>query len=305
MIRRLAGVLLAACALSALLVADASSEVPPGPRLSFMQLGRSGPRLVTSNPAGGEQAVIADGSDRGGPIPFGPAAWSADGTRVAFPGVARGGAFGGIYLARADGSAPKPILGTQGASHPVLSPDGETLAFTRERERLRRAGGANETVYDSISIWIVRRGGGKGALRLNGSQAGVLAKNAREPVYSPDGTRLALTIVGRPRPVEPGVSLLFSPTDIALANADGSGLTRLTRTPREVEQEPSWDPSGERLAFTQHGVGPSGYGGIGDSLMEINADGTCRTKVLSYPRGILFGATWQPGPGREAARIAC
>jgi len=43
----------------------------------------------------------------------------------------------------------------------------------------------------------------------------------------------------------------------------------------------------------------------GDSIMEINADGSCRTKVLSVPKVTLFGATWQPGPGREAGPIAC
>jgi len=39
--------------------------------------------------------------------------------------------------------------------------------------------------------------------------------------------------------------------------------------------------------------------------MEINANGTCRTRILSHPKVAFFGATWQPGPGREAGPIVC
>jgi hypothetical protein len=39
--------------------------------------------------------------------------------------------------------------------------------------------------------------------------------------------------------------------------------------------------------------------------MQINADGTCPTKLLSSPRAKFFAPAWQPGSGREAGRIAC
>ncbi len=39
--------------------------------------------------------------------------------------------------------------------------------------------------------------------------------------------------------------------------------------------------------------------------MAINADGTCLTKVFSDPDLTLYGAAWQPGPGREAGPIVC
>lgn len=344
MIRRLTWLTLVAWALSGLVAGSALAEVPTGPRLSFMRSGGSGTQLITSNPEGGDQQVVAD-SRSARPIPYGPLAWSADGASLVFPGVSR--RFGGIYIAHADGSHAAPVGDAENGFEPILSPDGQVLAFARERERSRRVRGTNETVYDSVSIWLVNLGGGSArritpwrnglfetpssfspdgsilavtrsreqrsglfqddavALRLDGSMAGVLAKHAREPVYSPDGMRLAMTIVGKPRRVKPGLPLLFSPTDLALANADGSGMTKLTHTPRVVEQEPSWDPSGERLAFTQHGLGTLGYGEIGGSIMEINADGTCRTKVLSYPKAILRGVSWQPGRGREAGPIAC
>jgi Tol biopolymer transport system component len=80
----------------------------------------------------------------------------------------------------------------------------------------------------------------------------------------------------------------------------------LTHT-RAIELKPSWDPSGRRLAYTQQRVGPgeSDFLGFGDSIMEINPDGSCRTRVLSYPNAVLYGVVWQPGLGREAGPIAC
>lgn len=40
-------------------------------------------------------------------------------------------------------------------------------------------------------------------------------------------------------------------------------------------------------------------------LMEINADGSCQTKVISMAGTYLLAPAWQPGPGREAGRIEC
>ncbi len=39
--------------------------------------------------------------------------------------------------------------------------------------------------------------------------------------------------------------------------------------------------------------------------MEVNADGSCRRKILSIRRTILFGATWQPDAQGEAGPISC
>ena len=40
--------------------------------------------------------------------------------------------------------------------------------------------------------------------------------------------------------------------------------------------------------------------------MQVNADGTCLSTVLPASLDTaFFGVAWQPGPGREAGRIAC
>jgi Tol biopolymer transport system component len=171
-----------------------------------------------------------------------------------------------------------------------FSPDGSTLAITRDQER--KSGQSHSSAV---------------ALRLDGSGSTLLVDDAGGAVFSPDGTRIALITIGKRRTVESKRSkTTFSPTDLAVAAADGSGLTRLTHT-RNLELQPSWDPSGQRLAYTRFSAGltESAVLGVGDSIMEINPDGTCPTKVLSVPGSTLFGATWQPGPGREAGPIAC
>jgi Tol biopolymer transport system component len=294
-----------------------------------------------------EQRIAGGGrSVRPLPIPFGRPSWSADGSLIAFSAFERKlkDRQVAIYIANADGSSPRKIPGTREGFIPTLSPDGRTLAFAKERQREgRRPGRGEVTVFHSASIWVVdlvtgasrqitpwrnrllqlpssfspdgstlavsRRVGETRlavALRLDGSGSAVIARRAVDPVYSPDGTRVALITTGRTRSF-PGGGGTWFPTEIAVANADGSGLTRLTKTPRGLEVEPSWDPSGQRLAYTQFRASNSeeSFLGFGDSIMQINADGSCRSKVLSDPDLSLYGAVWQPGPGREAGRIAC
>jgi Tol biopolymer transport system component len=347
-IGRLAGVLLA-CGCLTFGVGSASAEVPPGPRLTFMEAGDAGFRLISVDPGGGNRWVIVgeNGKSRLLPFPFSRPSWSGDGTRLAFTGLERSDddALIDVYEAAADGSAITKLPGTRDSLAALLSPDGQTLAFAREREQeVRRPRREKTAVVRSVSTWLLDIGSGtvrrltpwrKGlsvypssfspdgstlavsrqwrdrhtavAVRLDGSAETVLARNASEPVYSPDGTRLVMTTIAKRRSIgRKGETLTFSPTDLAVAAADGSGLRRLTRT-RNLELAPSWDPSGQRIAYTllTPALGEDSFLGAGDSIMEINANGSCRTKILSVPKVTLFGATWQPGPGREAGPISC
>lgn len=328
----------------ALIAPAAVAEAPAGPRLSFLQAGPRKLALVTTDPSGAERRVIAGGNEGSEPLPFvfSAPSWSADGAKVAFVGLSRveTAARTDIYLASADGSDVVKVPGTGETLDVVLSPDGGSVAFSRERKA--RVG--RKRVMGGTSVWLAPVGGGEQrrlvswhggvfsspssfspdgstlaltqaghrhaaiALSLVGAGRRVIARSAGEAVYSPDGRKVALLTLGRERTVEDEHGkMTYTPTELAIADADGSDLRRLTHTPGSLELQPSWDPAGERLAYTQLRLGPDEAAalGVGDALMEINADGTCRHRILSIRGAILYGATWQPGPGREAGPISC
>jgi TolB protein len=333
-------------------MADAAvaAEAPTGPRLTFVRTSDRGPELVSADANGGDERVILGGEGRGGPVPspFLAPSWSADGSLVAVAEIAGKPPAIDLYTAAADGSSVRKLPGTRDAFQPVLSPDGRTVAFSREKQR-RAHHGRHVTLFRSVSTWLLdietgvakritpwqnglfefpasfspdgstlalsktqmRADGGIKfaaiAERLDGSGAQVLATHATEPVYSPDGSRVALVATGKRRTIKSSDGeTIYTMTDLAIANVDGSGFVRLTHTAAR-ETQPSWDPSGQRLAYTRLKVsgGEADFFGFGDSLMEINADGSCQTQVLSDPAVSLFGPTWQPGPGREAGPIVC
>lgn len=145
---------------------------------------------------------------------------------------------------------------------------------------------------------------------LNGGGVTTIARGAGYPVYSPDGSKIALfrrvdyqhVSTGDRATADVGVT-----SDLFVVDSDGSNPIRLTRT-RALDLSPSWDPSGQRLAFISLGSGDSeaeALFGIDDSLMEVNADGSCLSKVFSSPGVGYLSPVWQPGPGREAGPISC
>jgi Tol biopolymer transport system component len=250
----------------------------------------------------------------------------------------------------AGGGSPTAVPGTVGGSRPVFSPGGQTIAFDRERIRSRKTrGGRQVTVYQSVSVWLadlatgrsrrltawhnglstvadsfspdgstlsVTRQKGTGSapevvlMKIDGSGSSVLAVEAEDGVYSPDGSQIAYLNLR-----EHSVSghrgghafvRVEQTTDLFTTRVDGTDTRQLTNTPGSIEAWPSWDPSGKRLAFTRlRGGSLNGLLGVGDAIAEVNADGTCATTVLSVRGASLFGAAWQPGPGREAGPIVC
>jgi hypothetical protein len=131
-----------------------------------------------------------------------------------------------------------------------------------------------------------------------------LVREASEPVFSADGSRLAFVRLEDKTPI----SLPSHPvSELWVANADGSEAKRLLHRKGYISF-PSWDPSSSRLSFI---INPpaEGTGDLepepGNKLMAINADGTCLTTVFSAPEVTVSGSAWQPGPGREAGPISC
>src|SRR5919198_464787 len=155
--------------------------------------------------------------------------------------------------------------------------------------------GAAET--DASSIWLLESTVHARA-RLAGSAFSVGVLNSG-PAWSRDGTRLAFERNGSIAVVDPagqGLRRLtsgrtddFDPTwspqgriafmsdrtgnwEIYAMNADGTGVTNLTRDPGADDQAPAWSPDGSSIAYgsTREGAG----------LYLMSADGSDRRRLL-------------------------
>jgi Tol biopolymer transport system component len=275
------------------------------------------------------------------PSPGSTVSWSADGAWLAFAGSK--GRRKGIYRLGADGTGLRFLRGTKGGRHPVVSPDGRRIAFARDRI-------SGDLSFLASSAWVASADG-RGASRLtpwrnyveylpssfspdgsvvavtrsdlrSGSRSTVflhrldgrrgvrvLARRASEAVFSPDGSQIAL--IRHKVSSRGGIPVVVN-KDLYVMGADGTASKALTRTHRIAETRPSWDPSGQRIAFNSFRISKDPIEALFDellpvdnSIVQVNADGSCRQKLLSLRGAALYAPAWQPGPGREAGRIEC
>jgi len=191
-----------------------------------------------------------------------------------------------IWLLGADDSGMRPLTpwsrGTL-LEPSSFSPDGSRLAATEWR--------GEGATGRAISIDLATR------------RAKVLARNAAEPVYATDGS---VAMVRHRHEEKWRLEELAIGSSTLLVLPAGGGRPRPLVRVRGGLRWPSWDPSGQRIAFTRlrRASRKSPIPGP-NSIAEINADGTCLTTVAKLTRGFFAGSAWQPGPGREAGRIAC
>ncbi|MFF0220651.1 cell wall-binding repeat-containing protein [Streptomyces sp. NPDC004629] len=135
---------------------------------------------------------------------------------------------GQLVYGPSDGSwAPEPLLtnalepSTVCDTHPTVSTTG-LVAFQRN---------TGHGCYDNAGVYV-----------YDGSAQTVkrVLTDARQPDYSPDGTKLAFV-----RPDADGNTQIFT------ADADGTDVRQLTTGPRRYAN-PSWSPTGTRIVFDAH-----------------------------------------------------
>jgi dipeptidyl aminopeptidase/acylaminoacyl peptidase len=123
----------------------------------------------------------------------------------------------------------------------------------------------------------------------DGSQRTRIVDRGEDPVWSPDGTKIAY--------VTPST---HGPSQLVIVNADGTGATTPTGTD-DQEFEPSWSPDGTKIAFTSHV--PRGQF-VGFEIFVMNIDGTGRTQITdSRADGVGFNAS-EPSWSPDGTRIA-
>lgn len=219
-----------------------------------------------------------------------------------------------VFAVRPDGSGLRRLTTTGDAGRPVPSPDGETLLFmrsehparlpftsglwlmaadgTRQRRLLEIREGAldlpgswspdGETIVFTRCSWVLPRRDGSvpntctvQTVSRAGSDVRELVERAREPVYSPDGERIAF-VTDRD---EHGLHATGSDEN-AFANelyamdSDGGDEQRLTDTDELDEGSPSWSPDGERIAYEREG--PARFI---TQLMIVASDGDCAARI--------------------------
>ena len=232
--------------------------------------GRNGAILAGGGANGKLYSLSADGRRRtvirgirtawvGG----GSAAWSPDGTRLAF---ARYG--GGIAIA--DASSRHPIRVTERGREPAWSPDGSQLVFTQ-----------------GSSLYLVRADG-RGLRRL------FPGRNAQ---WSPDGSRIAFQL--HDEGTGGGDSIYVSALDGSQRLRLATGGIPSCVPGLIHNQEPAWTPDGSRIAYsTWLWCGNNADASIG----AVSPDGS-QHWTLVKPQGYPGGASapvWSPD-GRALA----
>jgi TolB protein len=164
--------------------------------------------------------------------------WSPVGDRVVFEEI--GGYFSKIHVMNTNGSeirrlAPKSLVQgrTFQAAAPDWSPDGRRIAFMGWRGR-RPDQDVGTAVALNAEIVVMGADGG--------SQVWLTNDDVRDsdPVWSPDGTRIAFARGGTDvidTPAQAG----SSGSEIYVMNADGTGVTRLTHN-QVADVSPAWQP---------------------------------------------------------------
>lgn len=133
-----------------------------------------------------------------------------------------------IYVVALDGR-PVRRLASNISGDPVWSPDGQRIAFFRDRSETRPACRACIDLY-------VMEANGSGKRRLTSFSGGY-----GDPSWSPDGSMIAFDRCYG------GIDAGKDSCAVYVIQPDGSGLRRVT--PEGVDGEPVWSPDGKRIAF--------------------------------------------------------
>ena len=216
-------------------------------------------------------------------------AWSPDGTKIVAVRSDPGAVDVALFVVNSDGTgATRLTNGALADDHPVWSPDGQSIAFDRNvsghlqlfvmhTDGTAQTNISSNATSDSAPTWrpapstappppsgtiAFVRTGQIWTMNADGTNATSVVTQPNGdsgPAFSPDGTKIAFTT---------------GPSNIAIVNADGSGLTTIVLNAKE----PTWSPDGTKIAYVAF------RDGLIRSVYVANANGTNETRLTNaYP----------------------
>jgi len=206
------------------------------------------------------------------------AAWSPDGTRLAFQSD-RGGELG-VYVLDLGTSEVKPlVVGPGHACFPAWSPDGKLVAYAHARFTSTAAQG----LENGYNLFVVPAAGGE-PRRLTGGLARDYA-----PAFTADGKQLLFSSTRGAR--ENSVGLFRMPT------AGGDPEPVLVQDSADVAHvQPALSPDGRHLAFGYIAGFRSNW-----SIRLAKAADPADAFPLTDPAAPFYGPRWSP----DGALVAC
>jgi Tol biopolymer transport system component len=166
-----------------------------------------------------------------------------------------------LIAVRPDGSQRDELADLGGLVYEAdPSPDGTKIAFSMFE---------GQSHFQHFELFVADIDGGD-RHQLTENEAG-----DGSPAWSPDGRRIAFISNRAPSARCFGHDCAGFTTELYVMDADGSNVTRLTRTPHE-ESSPDWSPDGTKIAYSRQldDDAPS-------ELYLANADGSCPSKLLA------------------------
>jgi Tol biopolymer transport system component len=193
-----------------------------------------------------------------------------------------------VVIADPDGSNPVTAPTTcsgdcLGDSEPGWDPNGTKIAIGRAYGPIVDDNAAR------IDLVVVNLDGSGERVIRSFLTAGSTGREAHTPQYSPDGRRIAITVLNtnaKPK----GSSAIY------LLNADGSNLHRIT--PQTLNAgEPDWAPNGRRIAFSSSFEGQHRH----SQIYTIRPDGSGLKRVHGERKDrYSFDPVWAPDGSRIA-----
>ncbi|TME07386.1 MAG: hypothetical protein E6I71_01005 [Chloroflexi bacterium] len=235
--------------------------VSPGPgRIAFTSARGGCPEIYAMNADGSGVVELINGNDHYCSADANGAAWSPDGTKIAFyysPNVSI--AAEDIYVMNVDGSRVAELIRPTGTffgrADPAWSRDGTRIAAAEKVGRCDNPRTCRFIFYHRIAVM---NADGSGSVVVTAGYGRGEIDSDREPAWSPDGTRIAFRRSG----------------EIFVMSADGAGVTNLTNNNSAYDASPAWSPDGTKIAFRSNRTGVF-------DLYVMNADGTGVTALTA------------------------